>query len=176
MALKSIPTKSVKVDGVRDTYVDLNPNTNANDKVQAFVDAFRRVAQDASDDCYGLPVEVILAMWGGESEWASKKLQRDNQNWSNMKYVSGSNPPGNYGKGDKGWAYYIGRSTHAKSFGKFFQNNARYSKLIDYLKNTDQPNSKKCIRFISDAGYGGGDQYYDEVIDYLDTLRRRSDI
>ncbi|MGG1126608.1 hypothetical protein ABHN05_17595 [Brevibacillus laterosporus] len=49
--------------------------------------------------------------------------------------------------------------------------------MINYLKNTDQPNSEKCIRFISDAGYGGGgDQYYDEVIDYLDTLRRRSDI
>ncbi|MGQ7277651.1 hypothetical protein ACT91Q_06750 [Brevibacillus thermoruber] len=30
MALKPIPTEPVKVDGVRDTYVDLNPNTDPN--------------------------------------------------------------------------------------------------------------------------------------------------
>jgi hypothetical protein len=178
MASKPIPTEPVKVDGVRDTYVDLNPNTDPNDKVQAFVDAFKRVAEDASDECYGLPVEVILAMWGGESGWGTSKTQRNNQNWSNMKYVSSSNPPGNYGKGEGGWAAFIGRSTHANSFGRFFKENNRYSALINYLKSTNNPSSEKCIRYIADAGYGGSDhdQYYDEVMGYLETLRRRSNL
>lgn len=176
--MKAIPTKPVRMDGVRDTFVDLNPNTNANDRVQAFVDAFKRVARDASDECYGLPIEVILAMWGGESRWASDKTQRDNQNWSNMKYVSRSNPPGNIGEGVRGWAAFLGRSAHAEAFGKFFKVNSRYSQLIDYLKSTSNPRPERCIRYIADAGYGGSDhdKYYDEVIGYLETLRKRSDI
>lgn len=177
MAVKVIPTEPANCDGRRDTYVELNPNSTASDRVQAFVDTFKRAAEDASDECYGLPVKLILAMWGGESGWATGETQRDNQNWSNMKYVSASNPPGNLGKGTKGWAIFCGRTSHAEAFANFFIVNSRYSDLIDYLQSTSSPSPTKCLRYIADAGYGGSDHdyYYDVVKGYMDTLCNRSD-
>ncbi|MEJ8547349.1 glucosaminidase domain-containing protein [Brevibacillus borstelensis] len=174
MAYKAIPTEPVKIDGVRDTYVGINPNTNGDDKIRAFIDAFKRVAEDASDDCYGLPVDLILAMWGGESGWSKNETQVNNQNWSNMSYVDSSYPVGNIGEGEDGWAAFPGRKTHGKAFSRFLKGD-RYSKLTNYLKNTADPDSKKCARYIADAGYGGSnhDRYYKEVIDYLDSVRKR---
>ncbi|GED28048.1 hypothetical protein BAG01nite_41500 [Brevibacillus agri] len=136
--------------------MQLNPNSTAPDRVQAFVDTFKRAAEDASDECYGLPVKLILAM-GGRVRLGNWTTQRDNQNWSNMKYVSSTNPPGNLGKGKNGWAVFCGRTSHAKSFANFFIKNARYSGLIDYLQFTNSPSPTKCLRFIADAGYGGAD-------------------
>ena len=64
-------TKVTCADGTTDYNVGLNPNTNADDKVQAFVDAFKSVGNTASSTCHGLPLKLILAMWGGESGWAT---------------------------------------------------------------------------------------------------------
>ena len=92
-------TKVTCTDGTTDYNVGINPNTNADDKVQAFVDAFKSVAKTASGTCHGLPTKLILAMWGGESGWATGSTQNSNQNWSNMTYTSETNPVGNIGKG-----------------------------------------------------------------------------
>lgn len=92
-------TKVTCTDGTTDYNVGINPNTNADDKVQAFVDAFKSVANNASGTCHGLPTKLILAMWGGESGWATGSTQNSNQNWSNMTYTSATNPVGNIGKG-----------------------------------------------------------------------------
>ena len=62
MAKVAIPTRTVKCkDGSTDVYVELNSNSNADDKVQAFVDCFKGVAETARDICYGLPIKFILA-------------------------------------------------------------------------------------------------------------------
>ncbi len=55
-------TKVTCTDGTIDYNVGINPNTNADDKVQAFVDAFKSVANNASGTCHGLPTKLILAM------------------------------------------------------------------------------------------------------------------
>ncbi|GED60089.1 glucosaminidase domain-containing protein [Brevibacillus formosus] len=169
-----IPTKRVKIDGIVDTHVGYNPNSRGDDKIRAFIDAFEGVARRTRDACYGLPVELILAMWGGESGWSKKDIQVENQNWSNMMYVDSTYPEGNIGEGINGWAVFPGRSTHGEAFADFLQGK-RYSKLIDYLKGTNNPKSEKCARYIADAGYGGTnhDKYYDEVIDYLESVRKR---
>ena len=96
-------TKVTCTDGTTDYNVGINPNTNADDKVQAFVDAFKSVAKTASGTCHGLPTKLILAMWGGESGWATGSTQNSNQNWSNMTYTSETNPVGNIGKGKNGF-------------------------------------------------------------------------
>ena len=57
-------TKVTCADGTTDYNVGLNPNTNADDKVQSFVDAFKSVGNTASSTCHGLPLKLILAMWG----------------------------------------------------------------------------------------------------------------
>ena len=64
-------TKVTCANGTTDYNVGLNPNTNADDKVQSFVDAFKSVGNTASSTCHGLPLKLILAMWGGESGWAT---------------------------------------------------------------------------------------------------------
>ena len=46
-------TKVTCADGTTDYNVGLNPNTNADDKVQAFVDAFKSVGNTASSTCHG---------------------------------------------------------------------------------------------------------------------------
>ena len=96
-------TKVTCADGTTDYNVGLNPNTNADDKVQSFVDAFKSVGNTASSTCHGLPLKLILAMWGGESGWATGSTQNSNQNWSNMIYTSSENPVGNIGKEACGW-------------------------------------------------------------------------
>ena len=107
MAKKEITlTKVVCQDGTIDYKVGINPNTNADDKVQAFVDAFRASAMNAHTSCYGLPRKLILAIWGGESGWATGSTQNSNQNWSNMIYSTANNPVGNIGKGVNGWAKF----------------------------------------------------------------------
>lgn len=67
-------------DKSTDYMVGLNKNTNTNDKVQAFVDAFRDVASSASETCYGLPQKAILALWGAEYGWGTGSTQQKNQN------------------------------------------------------------------------------------------------
>ena len=94
---------------------------NADDKVQSFVDAFKSVGNTASSTCHGLPLKLILAMWGGESGWATGSTQNSNQNWSNMIYTSSENPVGNIGKGKNGWAKFEGRKKHAVGFANFFK-------------------------------------------------------
>lgn len=170
-------------DGTVDTFVEVNKNTtNANDKVQAFVDVFRNAANKASTLCYGLPQKVILAQWGGESGWATGALQRNNQNWANIVYTSSTNPVGNVGKGTNGWAKFEGINKFSTGYGKFFVNNSRYSGLITYLKNCQnnniEPAVNTCIRYIADAGYGGADhdEYYDSFVGWVSTLVNRSDI
>ncbi|MBE9914229.1 hypothetical protein G8C92_09320 [Paenibacillus donghaensis] len=177
MAMKDIPTTSVKCGTVSDTNVGLNPNTDANDKVQAFVNAFKGVASTASSDCYSLPGKLILGLWGGESGWATGSTQNNNQNWANMTYTSSTNPPGNTGSGSGGWAKFCGRSTFATGFSGFLKNNSRYSDLITYLKGTKSPDASKCARYIADAGYGGSDHdaYYNLLVAYMSTLCNRSD-
>lgn len=115
MAKIAIPTTTIKcADGNADVVVGINPNTNADDKVQAFVDVFYACAVFAYEACYGLPKKLILAMWGGESGWATGTTQNANQNWSNMVYTSSTNPVGNIGKGSNGWAKFEGRkNTHS---------------------------------------------------------------
>ena len=183
MAKVAIPTRTVKCkDGSTDVYVELNSNSNADDKVQAFVDCFKGVAETARDICYGLPIKFILAQWGGESGWGSSRLQQSNQNWVNMMYASASNPVGNIGKGENGWAKFEGRGKFANGYAHFFINNSRYSDLIYYLKNCQNngasPNINTCARHIADAGFGGAnhDQYYNELLAYISTLENRSDI
>lgn len=171
-------TKVTCADGTTDYKVGLNPNTNADDKVQAFVDAFKSVANTASSTCHGLPTKLILAMWGGESGWATGNTQNSNQNWSNMIYTSATNPVGNIGKGKSGWAKFEGRSKHANGFAYFFINNSRYSALIEYLKGTSSPDVDTCISHIANAGYGGSDHaaYIETVKSWVSTLVKRSDI
>ena len=179
MAKKEITlTKVVCQDGTIDYKVGINPNTNADDKVQAFVDAFRASAMNAHTSCYGLPRKLILAIWGGESGWATGSTQSSNQNWSNMIYSNSSNPVGNIGKGVNGWAKFEGRGKHAFAFAKFFVNNSRYSELISYLKRTDAPDIDTCITYIAKAGYGGtdSDAYIKKVKDWVYTLEKRSNI
>lgn len=170
-------------DGTVDTFVEVNKNLNdANDKVQAFVDAFRDAAEKASGLCYGLPQKVILAQWGEESGWATGTTQRNNQNWANMMYTSSTNPVGNVGKGTGGWAKFEGINKYSTGYGKFFVNNSRYSELIAYLKdcqkNNIEPVVNTCIRYIANAGYGGADHdgYYNHVVACVSTLEKRSDI
>ena len=55
-------TKVTCADGTTDYNVGLNPNTNADDKVQSFVDAFKSVGNTASSTCHGLPLKLILAV------------------------------------------------------------------------------------------------------------------
>ena len=140
MAKIAIPTVAVMCeDGTTDINVGLNPNVDANDKVQAFVDCFRGCANTVYSLCYRFPVRLALAMWGGESGWATGNTQYRNQNWSNMIYTSMTNPVGNIGSGVNGWAMFEGREHHAKAFAYFFLNNSRYSGLISYLQSTTAP-------------------------------------
>ena len=171
-------TKVTCADGTTDYNVGLNPNTNADDKVQSFVDAFKSVGNTASSTCHGLPLKLILAMWGGESGWATGSTQNSNQNWSNMIYTSSENPVGNIGNGKIGWAKFEGRKKHAVGFANFFINNSRYSDLIKYLKNTKTPDVDTCISYIANAGYGGADHdaYAETVKSWVSTLVKRSDI
>ena len=171
-------TKVTCTDGTTDYNVGINPNTNADDKVQAFVDAFKSVAKTASGTCHGLPTKLILAMWGGESGWATGSTQNSNQNWSNMTYTSETNPVGNIGKGKNGWAKFEGRKKHANGFANFFINNSRYSDLIKYLKGTSSPDVDTCISYIANAGYGGSDHeaYIKTVKGWVSTIVKRSDI
>lgn len=176
MAAKAIPTLSVTCGTVKDTNVGLNPNSNADDKVQAFVDAFLSAAKSASSNCHHLPVKLILGLWGGESGWATGSTQKNNQNWANMMYASSSNPPGNIGKGTNGWAKFCGVNTFAAGFAGFLKNNSRYSNLITYLKNTKNPDANTCAKYMADAGYGGSDHqaYYNLLVSYMKTLCNRS--
>lgn len=174
--MAAIPTKSVKCGDVSDTNIGLNPNKDANEKVQAFVDAFKSAASTASSDCHSLPGKLILALWGGESGWATGSTQNKNQNWANMIYTNSNNPPGNNGKGTNSWAKFCGVNTFAKGFSGFLKNNSRYSGLIKYLKETKNPDVDKCAQYIADAGYGGADadKYYKELQGYMSTLCKRS--
>lgn len=181
--VKSIPTSSVKCcDDSTDIYVDMNPNPAGLGNVQAFVDCFKHAAEFASTECYGLPVNLILAQWGGESGWASGKIQKDNQNWSNIIYTSSSNPPGCIGKGVGKWAKFEGMKKHAEGYARFFIVNSRYSSLIDYLKDCQDkginPDADKCARYIADAGYGGPDHdgYYNSLKRWMATLAKYCDI
>lgn len=179
MAKQSIPkTKVTCTDGTTDYNVGINPNTNTDDKIQAFVDAFKSVTTSASSTCKNLPVKVILAMWGGESGWATGSTQNKNQNWSNMTYTSDTNPVGNIGKGTSGWAKFAGRLKHANGFANFFLNNSRYSDLITYLKGTTSPDVNTCIDYIANAGYGGSDHssYASTVKSWVTTLEKHSNI
>lgn len=164
-------------DGSKDNIVGLNPNSNADDKVQAFVDAFRSVATAASATCK-IPRKLILAMWGGESGWATGNTQYSNQNWSNMVYTNSSNPVGNIGSGEKGWAKFEGRAKHANGFAYFFLNNSRYASLIDYVTNTSSPDIDTCIKYIAEAGYGGSDSdaYIKLVQSWVSPLINHSNI
>ena len=178
MAKIAIPTVAVMCeDGTTDINVGLNPNVDANDKVQAFVDCFRGCANTVYSLCYRFPVRLALAMWGGESGWATGNTQYRNQNWSNMIYTSMTNPVGNIGSGVNGWAMFEGREHHAKAFAYFFLNNSRYSGLISYLKSTTAPEINTCISYIANAGYGGSDYagYANTVQGWLSTLINRSD-
>lgn len=179
MAKKNIKTVQVVCgDGTKDYYVYLNPNTkNTDDKVQAFVDAFKSSAQKSSNICYGLPLKLILAMWGFESGWDTYSTQQSNQNWSNLGYNSKTNPVGNVGT-DGRWAIFEGRNHFSTAFGKWFINNSRYSKLISYLKTTKSPSIDTCITHIANAGYceGSPDAYKNEILACVKTLEKRSNI
>lgn len=177
MSLVNIPTTNVTCsDGTTDVTVGINPNSNTDDKVQAFVNAFKTVAQTASNTCYGLPVVVILAMWGGESGWATATTQNSNQNWSNMGYNSATNPVGNIGQGIGGWAKFEGRKKHANGFAYWFRNNSRYSGLISYLQACQSghvtPDRNVCVDYIANAGYGGSNhtEYANRVKGWITTL------
>lgn len=179
MAKQSIElTRVVCTDGEIDYRVGINPNTDANDKVQAFVDAFRSVAGTAEIICYGFPVKLSLAMWGGESGWATGATQNENQNWSNMIYTSPTNPEENIGEGKGGWAKFEGRRKHARGFANFFINNSIYSGLISYLQSTSSPDINTCIDYIANAGYGGSEheEYAATIRSWVSTLEKRSDV
>lgn len=184
MAMQPIPTSPVTCsDGTTDTFVGLNPNTDPNDKVQAFVNCFSSSANDASSLCLNLPPKLILAQWGGESGWATGNTQKTNQNWANLSYTNKNNPPGNEGSGVGGWAKFCGRAKHAFGYANFFHKdvNPIYSELIDYLSWCQLkgiiPSEYTCARFIADAGYGGSDHdgYYNKLVSWMDTLCSRSD-
>lgn len=179
MAKKAMSlTKVTCSDQSTDYFVGLNENTDTNDKVQAFVDAFKGVASTASSTCYGLPLKVILALWGAESGWGANSTQQKNQNWANMIYSSSTNPAGNVGKGTGGWAKFEGRSKFANGFARFLMDNSPYSSLITYLKNTSSPDINTCIDYIANAGYCAGDtkEFADLVKGCVSTLEKRSNI
>ncbi len=179
MAKKAMTlTKVTCSDKSTDYKVGLNENTDANDKVQAFVDAFRDVASTASANCHGLPQKMILALWGAESGWGTGSTQQKNQNWANMMYASATNPAGNIGKGTGGWAKFEGRSKFANGFASFLKDNSPYADLISYLKNTKSPDIDTCIDYIAEAGYCAGDhtEFADLVKGCVSTLEKRSDI
>ncbi len=181
--LNAIPASPVKCsDNSGDVYVDVNPNPAGLGNVEAFAECFKGAAERASSICCGLPVNLILAQWGGESGWASGRLQRNNQNWSNIIYTGPSNPPGNIGKGIGNWAKFEGMMKHAEGYAGFFIVNPRYSQLIDYLKycrdSGVRPDADRCARYIADAGYGGPghDGYYNGLHSWMSTLARHCNI
>ncbi len=183
MAKTAIPTTKVTCkDGTTDYSVGINSNTNADDKVQAFVDCFKGVANNASSTCHGLPLKLILAQWGGESGWATGSTQKSNQNFSNMVYTSSTNPVGNIGSGLKGWAKFEGRYKHAIGYAYFFINNSRYASLIGYLQYCEAshatPDADTCARNIADAGFGGSDHdaYYSSLVSWMKTLANHATI
>lgn len=179
MAKQPIPMKLVTcTDGTQDIHVGLNTNTNPDDKVQAYVDAFRDVAQAASTMCYNLPLKLILAIWGCESGWATATMQYNNQNWANMIYTSSSNPPSNIGKGQNGWAKFEGKCKFSIGFAGFFMVNPRYSALITYLNAAGTAaDIQVCLHHIANAGYGGDPaKYIEDVNACITTLENRTDI
>lgn len=182
MAKIAIPTKQVTCqDGTKDLYVSANTNTTADERVQAFVDLFRSYAETASATCYNLPVKFILTQWGGESLWASARTQQQNQNWVNMSYGSPTNPVGNIGQAGK-WAIFEGINKHAVAYAQFLIKNSFYTEFINYLKDCQKTNKEpdiyECIRLIAYSGFGGTpyEEYEDELLGYLATLEKRSDI
>ncbi|MCD7817770.1 MAG: hypothetical protein LUH07_01790 [Lachnospiraceae bacterium] len=179
MSKIAIPVRSILCeDGTADNYVGLNTNTDADDKVQAFVDRFKLYAQTSSSLCYNLPVKLILGIWGGESGWASASRQQNNQNWANMSFLSFSNPVGCIAVDDGGWAVFEGAIHHANAFGYWFINNSKYASLITYLKGTSTPDIYTCLNYIANAGYGGSDadSYITAVKKYISALEAHSDI
>ena len=188
MALIAIPTTTVTcTDGTTDSYVGLNPNTDSDYKVQAFVDCFKDVAINASSICYNLPIKLVLAQWVGECGWATGSSQKANQNFSNMVYSSPTNPVGNIGKGMGGieslsWAKFEGKSKHATGYGHFFINNSRYASLISYLQYCQLqhsiPDASVCANTIANAGFGGSDHkaYYENLIAWMKTIDNHATI
>jgi len=177
MSKKAIPTNTVTcTDGSTDTYIGINPNTNTDDKVQAFVDCFKSAASIASSICYNLPVKLILAQWGGECGWATGSTQKSNQNFSNLGYNSATNPVGNIGQGKNGWAKFEGRGKHTQGYAYWFINNSRYSSLITYLEYCKRtyasPDASVCASTIANAGFGGSDHdaYYQNLVSWMNTL------
>lgn len=176
MAFTEIPSITVTCeDGSEDIYVGLNPNPLGDGNVEAFVDCFQTAAEEASEDCYDIPVEMILAQWGGESLWASGKTQCINQNWGNIIYSNSQNPPGNIGEGDGGWAKFDGLYKWAAGYLK---KSSYYSSLVKYLQRCQRigtsPKAKTCARYIANAGYGGCDHdaYYDGLVSWIKTVNK----
>ena len=179
MAKIAIPIVRVMCeDGSNDYNVGLNPNTNTPEKVQAFTDCFHEGANMVYNLCHRFPVRLTLAMWGAESGWGQNIDQYRNQNWANMIYTSATNPVGNIGKGVKNFAMFEGRNHHAIAVGYFFQNNPRYSALINYLKSTSSPDIQTCITHIAQAGYCEGDPgtYVNFIMACVNTVLNHSGI
>lgn len=181
--MQAIPIAMITCsDGTADYRVGVNTNSAAADKVQAFVDCFKSVAQYVSTNCSDLPVILILAQWGGESGWATGTTQKHNQNWSNLGYTNSNNPPGNIGTGIQGWAKFEGLNKYALGYARFFHQdlNPRYSDLMSYLAFCKQkgtaPSDTGCARYIADAGFGGTDHddYYNKLCSWIDTIRRHT--
>lgn len=157
----TIPTKKVYLTGGgTDTYVELNPNAPGDGNVRAFCAMFKGAAETVKTNCNDLPINVTLAIWGGESLWAAGTTQRDNQNWGNIIYSSSKNPPNNIGKGTGGWAKYPGKTTYAKGFAGYLKLST-YKSLTEYLtyckSRGETPESDTCLREIANSGYNGSD-------------------
>lgn len=178
----TIPSKVVTCsDGKKDRYVEINTNPAGAPRVRAFIDMFLGSAESASNNCYGLPVNVILTIWGGESLWAADDVHWTNQNWGNLGYNSSNNPVGNIGKGIGGFAKFEGRNKFAKGFAGFLTYGSNYKDLIDYLKQCQQQSKKpiedRCFYLIAHGGYNGKDpvyidQWYNGMLGFLVTLEK----
>lgn len=159
-----IPIHSVaRPGGGADTFIEGNPNAAGNGNVLAFCACFIEEAADTAQICGGLPLSVILAIWGGESGWGSGEKQVRLQNFANITFTSPDNPPYNIGYemvGEHRFAIFPGLSAFAEGFARFMQNST-YSRLHTYLQkcreNGSVPDAATCLRRIADSGYCGND-------------------
>ena len=146
-------------------FVNRNLNPLGAPAVEAFVNAYKPYAQQASS-ISGIPISTILGLWGLESGWGTDS---GCVSWQNF---GGLGRGGRYDIATSGWlAEYDGIRCFARAWGYWFQDNsAYYPQLTSYLNNTSSPNAYTCARYIANGGYGGTDydSYYNSVANCMD--------
>lgn len=157
-----------------DNAVGRNENTDTNDKVQAFVDAFQPLAIAASVALSGLPAALILAQWGAESGWGTTALCVANQNWGGLK---AGDAVISKGRDARGFSIFYGQNTFADAYVSVLNRIPNYAALRAYLAGTQKPSIEQCIDLIAKSGYCEGNPaaYGNLLSDCIATLRKRSD-